>query len=303
MARAKKVQPNNSVSFKANATPTIKTDNVFVNPRIESFSDKTGYDVLPSMENLLIVTDPITRRDKVVNTTSNKYGFLSNEAFMPIIEDRLRGAGIDYIRQTVNRNNTAFAIDYILQDESFHINVKGGDKIKPMMRIINSYDGSSQTEGHFGVFREICTNGLHHGSTQLNFKLRHRGNMEELVVPKVEELIAAFMDNEFYSLHKKFEVMAEKPISDIEGFVRYTLGKTGLFKYEKSEKNPEEPGINAQFIIDTINLEAEKLGTKPNLWLGYNAFNEYIHTQNKKIFMLQERADRQLFDAVLAQVN
>lgn len=127
--------------------------------------------------------------------------------------------------------------------------------------------------------------------------------MEQLVIPKIEDLIAAFTDNEFYSLHKKFEVMAEKPISDIEGFVKYTLGKTGLFKYEKSEKNPEEASIGAQFIIDVINDEAQKLGTKPNLWLGYNAFNEYIHTQNKKIFMLQERADRQLFNAILEQVN
>lgn len=301
MPRAK-VQPNNSVSFK-NGNATIATDNVFVNPRIESFADKVGMDVLPKMENLIVVTDPKTGRDKVINFTSEKYGFLPNEIFMPIIEQRLSGAGIEYLRQTVNRSNRAFAIDYILEDESFHVNVKGGDKIKPMMRIINSYDGSTQTEGHFGVFREVCANGLHHGSTQLNFKLRHRGNMQELVIPKIEELIAAFMDNEFYSLHKKFEVMAEKPISDIEGFVKYTLGKTGLFKYEKSEKNPEEASISAQFIIDVINDEAQKLGTKPNLWLGYNAFNEYIHTQNKKIFMLQERADRQLFNAILEQVN
>lgn len=297
----KKVQPKNNHNFKHGA---LTQHNVFVNPRLESFGDKTGYDVLPSMENLLIVTDPLTKRDKVVNTTSSKYGFLPNEIFMPLIEERLDGAGIQYVKQTINRDSTSFAIDYILQDESFHVNVKkSGDIIKPMMRIINSYDGSSQTEGHFGSFREVCSNGLHTASTQLNFKLRHRGNMEELVVPKIEDLIAAFMDNEYYSLHKKFEVMAEKPLTDVEGFVKYTLGKTGLFKYEKSEKNPEEASIGAQYVIDVINAEAKELGTKPNLWLGYNAFNEYIHTQNKKIFMLQERADHKLFDAVMAQVN
>lgn len=302
MAR-KKVQPNNR-AYIGNDSNTLKQDNVFVNPRIEGFSEKTGYDVLPSMDSLLVVTDPLTERPMVVNTVSNKYGFLPNERFMPLIEERLDGAGIAYIKQTVNRNNSAFAIDYILQDESMHINViNGQDKIKPMMRIINSYDGSSQTEGHFGSFREICTNTLHTASTQLNFKLRHRGNMEELIIPKIEELIATFMENEFYSLHKKFEVMAEKPLTDVEGFVKYTLGKTGLFKYEKSEKNPEEASLSAQYVIDVINAEAKQLGTAPNLWLGYNAFNEFIHTQNNKIFMLQERADRKLFDAVLEQVN
>lgn len=302
MAR-KKVQPNDRASFYKEGN-TLKQDNIFVNPRLESFSEKTGYDVLPSMDSLLVVTDPSTQRDKVINTVSNKYGFLPNETFMPLIEERLEGAGISYIKQTVNRNNSAFAIDYILQDENMHINViNGQDNVKPMMRIINSYDGSSQTEGHFGFFREICTNGLHVASTQLNFKLRHRGNMEELVIPKIEELIAAFMENEYYSLHRKFQVMAEKPLTDVEGFVKYTLGKTGLFKYEKSEKNPEEASISAQFVIDIINAEAKTLGTAPNLWLGYNAFNEFIHTQNNKIFMLQERADRKLFDAVLEQVN
>lgn len=297
----KKVQPTNAVNFK---NGNLRNDNVFVNPRIEDMAVLTGYDVIPSLDGALIVTDPHTQKPQMVNTVSKQYGFLPNEKFMPLIEERLNGAGISYVKQTVNRSNVAFAIDYILEDDSLHVNVKNSkDKVKPMIRIINSYNGSSQTEGHFGAFREVCCNGLHIASTNLNFKLRHRGNMEELVIPKIEELIAAFMDNEFYSLHKKFHVLAEKPISNVEGFVKYTLGKTGLFKYEKSEKNPEDPSIGAQFIIDTINNEANGLGTAPNLWLGYNAFNEYIHTQNNKIFMLQERADRMLFDAVLEQVN
>lgn len=307
MSRKAKVQPNNSVFFEGQnvyGKNTLRTDNLFVNPRIESFSEKTGYDVLPSMENVLVVTDPLTKRDKVVNTVSSKYGFLPNEIFMPMIEERLEGAGINYIRQSINRDNVAFAVDYILEDENFHINVKNGkDKIKPMIRVINSYNGSSKTEGHFGFFREVCTNGLHTASDKLNFAIRHRGNMQEIVIPKIEDLIVAFMDNEYYSIHKKFEVLAEKAISDVEGFVKYTLGETGLLKYGKSEKNPDDPSIGAQFIIDVINKESEQLGTKPNLWLGYNAFNEYIHTQNQQIFMLQERADRKLFDAVMAQAN
>lgn len=283
---------------------TLQQDNINVAPRLQSISEATGYDTLPGVDSLLIITDPATGKDKAVNVVSPQYGFLPNEVFIPLIEERLDGAGIGYVKQTINRNNIAFAVDYILADESMHINVKNGkDKIKPMFRVLNSYNGSSQTEGHFGFFREICSNGVHTASAQLNFKIRHRGNMQELVIPKLEELIAAFMDNEFYSLHKRFEVLAEKPITDIEGFVKYTLGKTGLFKYEKSEKNPEEASLGAQYVIDILNAEAKELGTAPNLWLGYNAFNEYIHTQNNNAFMLQQRADRKLFDAVLEQVN
>lgn len=283
---------------------TLQQDDINVAPRLESISKLTGFDTLPGVDSLLVITDPLTKLDKAVNVVSPQYGFLPNEVFIPMIEDRLAGAGIGYVKQSINRNNIAFAVDYILDDESMHINVKKGkDKIKPMIRVLNSYNGSSQTEGHFGFFREICSNGLHTASAQLNFKIRHRGDMEELVIPKIEDLIAAFMDNEFYSLHKQFEVLAERPITDVEGFVKYTLGKTGLFKYEKSEKNPEEASIGAQFVIDIINAEAKELGTAPNMWLGYNAFNEYIHTQNNNAFMLQERADRKLFDAIMQEVN
>jgi len=297
----KRVKTIDAFNFK---NGTLQQDNLFVNPRLVNVSEATGFETMDGVHSLLTVTDPHTGIQTAVNAVSSKYGHLPNEEFIPLIEERLEGAGIGYVRQSINRQNVAFAVDYILTDDNMHINIKKGrDKIKPMIRVLNSYNGSSKTEGHFGFFREICSNGLHTASTALNFAIRHRGDMKKIVIPKLEDLIAAFMDNEFYSIHKKFEVLAEKAITDVEGFVKYTLGETGLLKYAKSEKNPDDPSIGAQFIIDVINNEAKELGTKPNLWLGYNAFNEYIHTQNQQAFMLQERADHKLFETILAQGN
>lgn len=285
----------------------LQQDNIFINPKLESVAELTGLDTRLGIEKFL-TTDKHPGKPEdgriIIANVSDKYGFLANETFYPQIEQRLDGAGINYQKRSINRQNRSFTVDYILDDQNMHVNIKKGkDLIKPMIRVVNSYDGSNQTTGHFGFFRQICSNGLHVADMQLNFKVRHRGDMFEIVMPKIEDLLSAFMDNEYYSLHKKFEALAEKPISDIEGFVKYTLGKTGLFKYEKSEKNPEEASLGAQYIIDVINAEANELGTKPNLWLGYNAFNEYIHTQNNKQFGLQEQADRRLFDAILEQVN
>lgn len=283
----------------------LQDDNLFVNPRLVDLSELTGYEVMDRIEKMLIVTDPLTGRDKAINTFSKDYGLLSNEVFIPMIENRLNDAGIVFERRVISRSEgTRYAIDYILADDNYHTNVKSNrDIIKPMIRVVNSYDGSSQTEGHFGFFRQVCSNGLHVAKTQLNFKLRHRGNIIELTMPKIEELIANFMDNEFYSIQKKFKVLSESPITNLEDFVQYTLGKTGLFKYQKSEKNPNEPSIGAQYIIDAIKREAEAVDSVPNLLLGYNAFNEYIHTQNERVFPLQEQADRATFDAILAQIN
>lgn len=300
-----RIKKNADVTYFKNGE--LQSDNIYVNPKLEDVAELTGYETRPGLEKFVTV-DKVAGSPEdgriIINNVSSKYGFLANETFYPQIEDRFDNAGIVYDRRSINRSNRSFTVDYILADENMHVNIKKGkDKIKPMIRVVNSYDGSNQTTGHFGFFREICSNGLHVAQTELKFKVRHRGNMAEIVMPKVEELVAAFMDNEYYSLHRKFEVMAEKAISDVEGFVKYTLGKTGLLKYEKSEKNPEEASAGAQFIIDIINNEAQELGTGPNLWLGYNAFNEYIHTQNTRPFFLQEQADLKLFNAVLEQVN
>lgn len=290
----------NAQNFKG----SLQDDNLYVNPELVSVSEITGLETVSMIDKLLVITDPKTGVRKAVNAVSPDYGLLPNETFIPAIEERLHGAGVNFSRRSIARNNTAFAIDYILDDDNYHTKVKNNrDIIKPMIRVLNSYDGSSQTEGHFGFYRQVCSNGLHVAEMQLKFRVRHRGNIVELTMPKIEELIAAFMDNEFYAIQKKFQVLSESPITDLEGFVKYTLGQTGLFKYQKSEKNPNDPSLGAQFIIDTIKREAEEVKTEPNLWLGYNAFNEYIHTQNQRAFMLQERSDRVLFDAIMEQVN
>jgi hypothetical protein len=276
----------------------LEQQNVFVGGELKDAAALTGMKVGKQHKNALIV------QGEVIKLVSDQYGFLRNEEFFGTIEQRLKDAGIGYDRRSINRDNRSFRVDYILNDDSFHVNVKGSkDKIKPMVSAQSSYDGSTLTGGHLGFFREICSNGAHVAQTQLQFKLRRRANIMEVYVDKIEETIAAFMDNEFYSLHEKFEVMAESPVSNVEEFVKYTLGETGLFKYEKSEKNPDEASAGARFIIDTINAEAKELGAKPNLWLGYNAFNEYIHTMTNKVFMVQDRADKKVFAEILSQIN
>lgn len=245
---------------------------------------------------------------EVVKMASNDYGLLNNKQFFGQFEDLLNNAGINYSRRAVNNRNRSFKVDYILEDESFHLEVKSShpkakDVLKPMITAVNSYDGSQKTIGSFAGFRQVCTNGLHVATTQIGFGIRHRGNMLEVVMPKIEDLITQFMDNEFYSLHKKFDVLAEKPVPNIEQFVKYVLGKSGLAKYEKSEKNPDEPSKAAEHIIATITRESEQLGTKPNLWLGYNAFNEYIHNSNNKLFTLKEEADKKMFATIEEMAN
>jgi hypothetical protein len=282
----------------------LRNDNIYPEVRVINIAEKTGLKMREGLDNFIEVDG------EVVKVASADYGLLDNKEFFGKFEKSLDDAGISYSRRAINNRNRNFKVDYILEDESLHINIggkyakaKGIDRIKPMLTAITSYDGSQKTIGGFAGFRKVCENGLHVADMQIGFGIRHRGNMLEIVMPKIEDLIAQFMDNEFYTLHKKFDVLAEKPVPNIEQFVKYVLGKTGLAKYEKSEKNPDEPSKAAEHIIATMTKESAQLGVTPDLWLGYNAFNEYIHNANNKLFTLKEEADKKMFATIMEMAN
>ena len=106
------------------------------------------------------------------------------------------------------------------------------------------------------------------------------------------------MANEYYELQRKFEVLAEKPITNIEEYVKLTCEDLKLFMYESSKENPA-PSLNARTVLDIVNRESRQLQTGANAWLLYNSFNEVIHDKLKKSFHNQKDADERLFNYVL----
>ena len=275
----------------------LQTDDVYVPNSIVPFSTISSIPTRKGLDNAII------SNGKIVNVVSNQYGHLPNDVFFKQAEQKLIDAGMKFATRSINRDDRSFVVDFILNDDKYVIKIKNGlDKISPMIRLTNSYDGSNKTSGHFGFYREVCTNGLHVAQSQIKFNLKHRGNILELVMPQVNELVHEFMSNEYYDISKKFEVLAETAIKDLEGFVRLTTEKINMFKFEKSEKNAE-PSLNARMVLDIINKESKLFGAEPTLWNGYNAFNEVLHTKLKKTFEQQKNIDAKLFDAIYEMAN
>lgn len=273
----------------------LQQDNVYPANEIKSLSQLTG---LPSRKGL---EQAIISGGQIVNVVSDSYGHIPNETYFKAVEDKL--SGLNFMTRSINRDNRSFAVDYILNDPNAIISVKNGvDTIKPMLRFINSYDGSNKTAGYFGYFRQVCSNGLHVSHQNIGFSVKHRGNLAMIVLPEIKSLVNKFMDNEFYSVRRKFEILAETQITDVREFVKLTSDKLKLFKFEASEKNPE-PSLNARLVIETMQRESSMLGTPANLWLGYNAFNEVLHGKLKKSFDQQKREDSRLFETVLEMVG
>ena len=290
------------MSTQSLSSNKLQQDNVFVKSEIKDLSQLTRLPTRRGLEKAVI------SEGEIVNVVSDSYGHLPNEKFFYDTEQKLIEAGINYNVRSINRNNRSFAIDYILNDPSYFINVSSGitkypDKLQPMLRFTNSYDGSCKTSGHIAIYRQVCSNGLHAiANTDIGFSVKHRGDILEIVFPEIRELVKKFMDNQYFSLQKKFEVLAETPLKDVNGFVKLTAEKLKLFQYESSEKNPD-PSLNARLVMESIYRESSLLGDRPNLWLAYNGFNEVLHGKLKKTFEAQKQLDAKLFDHVYEYVT
>ncbi|AGN89401.1 DUF945 domain-containing protein [Flavobacterium psychrophilum] len=283
----------NNIYFKK----PLQNDNIFVKSALLPITNITNIPTRSGLDSVII------SENRIVNIVSKSYGHLPNEDFFYKVEEMLINSDINYITRSINRDNRSFAVDYILNDDNFSVNIKNGlDKIRPMLRFTNSYDGSCKTSGTFGFFREVCSNGLHTASTDIGFSLKHRGNINELVLPAIGKTIYNFLDNEFYELRRKFEVLADFKIADPSEIVQHIAQQTKLFKFESSDKNPA-PSLNARLVIETIENETLILKEDANMWMVYNAFNELLHGKIKKTFDQQKKIDKEIFNLVLDYVN
>ncbi len=258
-------------------------------------------EALTGMPNRKGLEQAIVSNGKIVNIVSKRYGHVPNELFFGKAEERVIKTGLAYRRQTINRSDRSFSMDFVLTDSTQFSVGHREDAILPMLRFTNSYDGSERTSGHFGFYRKVCSNGLHVAQTQIGFSIKHHKHSVNLIIPELEGLFQKFMDNEFYTISDKFNRMMTVGLLDTKEFVREVLHRTKLFRYECSDRN-DAPSKKAREVIDILDHEAVLLGTTPNLWLGYNAFNEVLHGSLKKTFSGQERLDKELFQTVYEMV-
>lgn len=293
----RRLSVSNTFNTSAFLNKPLQQDNVYPLNKVVDFAELTGMPARKGYDKAII------SNGKIVNVVANSYGHLPNESFFFEVESKLDECGVQYLTRSINKDDRNFAVDYILTGDNFVTKVKNSkDEIVPLLRFTNSYDSKEKTTGHFGFFRKVCNNGLHVAQTEIGFKLRHSGNIENIVLPEIDTLITKFFDNEFYTLSKKFEVLAERALSfsELQNFVKTICNETGFFKFEKSDKNPE-PSLNAETVINTIYQETKTLGLEqPSLWLGYNSFNEILYSKFEKTFDAARTIDNKLFNAVLA---
>jgi len=273
----------------------LQQDEIFVSNQMKSLESITGMPSRKGLENAII------SNGKIVNVVSSSYGYIPNELFFKKAEQLLIYAHLKYHKRTINRDDRAFVTDFIIEDDNQFSLKNEKCKIFPMLRFKNSYDGREKTSGHFGFYREVCTNRLHVSNAQIDFSIKHTKNNTELIIPKMNGLFERFLDNEYYEITKKFREMEEIVLIDTKAFVKDILEKTKLFRYECSDTN-DSPSKKSRELLDLIAEEGHDWYYTPTLWDGYNAFKWILHNTLKKTFSQQEKLDKLIFDEVYALV-
>ncbi len=269
----------------------LRADDLFMSNEAVSASKYISIPTRKGFEKVIVCNG------KIVHICSKDYGYVPNLDYFGQMENKLAEADIQVMTRSTNSDDRQFMADYILKDEKYHVHVKNGkDKLRPMITLTNSYDGRIRTMGSFGFFRELCKNGLHSSVIEFGFSQVHRGDVVEIVIPKIQELIDKFMNNQFYELKRKYEVLAEKIITNVNEYVEMTCEEVGIFPFE-SEKTKEITS-KAQAVIDRVHGESKILGSEPNSWLLYNSFNHVLYSKVKKTFTSQFDMDTKLFDSI-----
>lgn len=273
----------------------LQQDDIFIPSEMKSLKSLTQMESLKGFENAII------SNGKIVNVVSNDYCHIPNQLFFKKAEAILVEAQFEFYKRTVNRNDRSFITEFIFIDKNQFTVKNENDLILPMLRFKNSYDGSEMTSGHFGYYREVCSNGLHISEAQIEFSIKYNRNNSEMVIPRLKNLLNEFMNNNFYKIAEKFHKMKNYRVTDTKEFVKAVLDKTKLFRYECGDENRELSKLSLE-VIRVLNYEALLLDEVPNMWLGYNAFNSTIHETLEKSFSQQELLDKKLFDIIYEMV-
>lgn len=278
---------------------TNQDDNVYGKVEIVKTADLLG---MPTASK---ISQTVISNGKAVGTCSPSYGLLTNNDFFGKMEHELIEEGIGYNRRSFNKNDSKFYVDYVLNDDSKVIIVNDqknsgvDDTIVPMIRLTNSYDGSLKTAGYLGFFRKVCENGLHMTHTQIEFSVKHtKGNMD-VFIPKIDDLVKKFLDNEMFTIKDKIEKMKTHFIDEkqIYKWIEELSTQEKVFRFDKSDKNTD-PSLNATLIHDIVIRDSLNTGVEPNAWLMYSAFNELIHGKLNKNFVVQKALDTNVFNRV-----
>ena len=225
----------------------------------------------------------IAKDNHIVNTCSAQYGLVSNfDLLEPLLKELEGNFGKHVeIQKATNRNNSAFYIDFIINQQDTQIgktrNV--GDIVNPRVRWTNSYDGSTSHEVSFGAYRLVCTNGMTLPVFDKHIKLRHSTGIGARAARDTVQGIQEFVDK-FKDLTEGYSILSERKIGDIDARIEEITNETKF------------PQRQMEYVQTRVRSEAKTMGAPVTDWLIYNGFNFQLN-HNEAIKVKEHKKEKQ----------
>jgi len=223
--------------------------------------------------------------EKIVNFCSKNYQLVKNNEIFPRIEDTLSRHFI-FQKKYRHVNHSIFWADYAIEGSDFTVG-NSRDVVKPVIRILHSYDGSVSFRAKMGFYRQICSNGLWGYKYDTDINLKHSiGNFDKIMNDTIKGLDDFIKNAKNYI--GSFDELAKHRIPDPERYIELLVNSTRF------------PSRQMQAVIERAYTEQQTHDLEMSKWLIYNAFN-YQLNHNKDF--TNDELYRMQIDAQLLQLT
>lgn len=220
-----------------------------------------------------------------VGCTSDDYFLVPNNEVFGLIRQSIIDKGINFVEKYTMYDYSSFQMELFFPDYYFILN--GKDVCFLKFSMLNSYSGVSKHDIHFGVHRQVCTNGLTLpiSDYSIDFSGKHTKKLAT-DLQGFDQRLNNFL-NSPKDLQKPFEVLEQRKLNkaDLKAYIEPIIKQAGILPVENSKFNTYD------YLNERIETEMNVLNVQePNKWLVYNAINHYLYNDGLNNFTPEKRA-------------
>lgn len=236
---------------------------------------------------------------KELNTCSSRYKLIPNRNIFPALESMLIANSIKYEKIYRHVDHVMFFVDYIITDSRFAFVLSGtSDKVHMKISVQHSYNGKKVFKIIVGWFRLICSNGLVVPVMEMqNFNYTITVKHTEKIVDSLRyfnEMLVNIINNapDVIAENKAmFNKLANVNVdySNVNETIEKILKDSNINIVDNNSHNTIRDIANRAM----IEAEHPTLGYngKLNMWLTYNAINQYINDDNRNVKTPDQRQE------------
>lgn len=222
------------------------------------------FDVRSDRSKAVVVQKP-DGGQSIVNFASPSYGLHTTTELFGHLESEMQGK-IDFEVNYFHEDFKRFYADYTLKGRMTSIgrlNFKG-DNVAPKIRVMHSYDSWIPFTFQIGMWRQICTNGLHGYKFEQKAKVKNTVNASPEIYRVMVDEMTTLLEN-VKNIEVVYNDMANRSVTNFTERITEVVSATSF------------PTRQVEAVTQRLITEHTAHGLPITDWLIYNAFNYQLN--------------------------